>query len=57
MITKISDKGITFIKDFEGIKLKTYRDVKACHRNHAQCITGSDHRHKAQKEEEVAAPC
>ena len=28
MITKISDKGITFIKDFEGIKLKTYRDVK-----------------------------
>ncbi len=28
MITKISDKGITFIKDFEGIKLKAYKDVK-----------------------------
>ena len=28
MITKISDKGITFIKSFEGVRLKAYRDVK-----------------------------
>lgn len=28
MITKISDKGTTFIKRFEGIKLKAYKDVK-----------------------------
>ncbi len=28
MITKISDKGITFIKGWEGIKLKAYKDVK-----------------------------
>ena len=28
MITKISDKGITFIKSFEGVRLKAYKDVK-----------------------------
>ena len=28
MITQISDKGTTFIKRFEGIKLKAYKDVK-----------------------------
>ena len=28
MITKISDKVITFIKSFEGVRLKAYKDVK-----------------------------